>query len=267
MPTRNCLVCHTPNSVLEQVTSNGRIKDAIWVDCPQCGRFEITGPAVATLRSFSERVGSAKAMVATELLSRWIAERMPRNPTVTVMVAEEVLEEALSSGMSRETVYYDLFHSPDKRLRVLVDGLDGEVTVTASYGSRIRTHGKTKEEAINAMADLLEQEFGAEQFKKAFSHVPRGQVTKREVTDRSGTRRMCHVGCVTSGQVGEPMGRDFWVIFVPMDELSASAPNLGEAIAGLHDLVSKARVDDVFLLAFLEGMFDLKARLKAGEVL
>ena len=267
MPTRDCLVCHAPDSIVEQVADNGRIRDATWVDCPQCGRFEITGPAVATLRSLSERVGSANAMIATKLLSKWIAERMPRDPTVTVMVAEEALEEALSSGTPRETVYYDLFEHPDKRLRVLVSSLDGETTVAVKYGSQIRTHGKTKDEAINAMADLLEQEFGAEQFKKAFSDVPRGQVTKRRVTDRSGTSRMCIAGCVTHGQAGGPMDRDFWVIFVPMDELSASAPTVSEAVARLRKLVFRADVDNDFLVAFSKGMADLQAKHHAGELL
>lgn len=267
MPTRDCLVCHMPDSTVEQVTDKGRVRDATWVSCPQCGRFEITGPAVATLQSFSERVGLETARMATELLSTWIAQRMPSDPTVTVMVAEEALEEVVSSGTRHETVYYDLFQHPGKRLRVLVNCNDGETTVTTSYGSQIRTHGKTKDEAINAMADLLEQEFGAEQFKRAFSDVPRGQVTKRRVTDKSGTSRMCMVGCVTHGQVGGPMDRDFWVIFVPMDDLSASAPTLSDAIARLRNLVSRADVDNNFLLAFLKGMADLQARHKAGEVL
>ena len=153
-----------------------------------------------------------------------------------------------------EVVYIRRLPDHEQHLRVIHDD-DNGFTVAVGYHSQIRVHGDTKEEVIEAMADLLEHEVDRDELRRVFAHST-GHVGLKRVKDRAGNLRKCAIGCVYS--VPRTPESETWFLFMSMKTLSATAPALTEAVSKLRQFVHDARTDNAFLIAFMRGMIELE---------
>lgn len=154
-----------------------------------------------------------------------------------------------------ELLYIRRLPDNKQHLRVIHDD-DSRFTVAVGYDSQIRVHGGTKEEVIEAMADLLEHEVDREELRRVFAHSTGGHVGLKRVKDRAGNRRKCAIGCAYS--VPRTPENETWFLFMSMETLSATAPALTEAVSKLRQFVHDARTDNDFLIAFMRGMIELE---------
>ena len=153
-----------------------------------------------------------------------------------------------------ELLYIRRLPNHKQHLRVIHDD-DNGFTVTVGYDSQIRVHGDTKEEVIETMADLLKHEVAREDLRRVFARSA-GHVGLKRVKDRAGNFRKCAIGCVYG--VPRTPENETWFLFMSMEKLSATAPELTEAVSKLRQFVYNARTDNDFLLAFMRGMIELE---------
>lgn len=144
---------------------------------------------------------------------------------------------------------------PDRKERIRVWKSHATTTIEVDYDGQIRTHGKTKDEAVSAMAELLKDEIEPQSLRRVAASA-KGTIGKLHVVDKAGKLRSFFTGCIYNLSFSPPR-ESMWMVFVPMRGLSATGQTLGDAISKLRDFVSKARLDNDFLIALFLGLHEL----------
>ena len=155
-----------------------------------------------------------------------------------------------------QVIYNANLPGQQKLLRAL-QGDDG-FTVTVEYHSQIRTHGRTQEGVINAMADLLQHEVDPDEIRRVFADAT-GRTGFQHVNDRAGESHKCGIGCVYS--VPRTPETDNWFLFMSMEDLSVSAPTLAEAAIASREFVFGVYTDTDFLVAYIAGMIEMERHM------
>ena len=93
--TNKCMICAHPDIETNPDRVNSG-RDTMWVDCPYCGRFEITWIASAHLTAIrnSRRATDVQMTEIRHLLSEWLRGGVTR--TITVTTIEQAFLEVVS---------------------------------------------------------------------------------------------------------------------------------------------------------------------------
>ncbi len=143
---------------------------------------------------------------------------------------------------------------PDRDEILHVVRNDNTFTLTVNYTGYARTRGDTQVEAVDAMANLLQDEINLDHLRQAFADpIERGVVATLKIAGRNGRRgRSCSVGAPESLYT-----KTRWFAFVRMGGLSVSASTYDEAVSKLRQLADTIRVDADFMARLVEAIADL----------